>query len=152
MNPLDKIYQEVNSRVNNAHELPDSNPDKEYQLGEDSAYAFVLGLIEELQEQKPQGLDEAAEKLIDEIWKWEIRSMDMDSSIIMSESKVKDILLRVYQAGAKWMAEQGWSRELDVKEDAGGYPYIPAIELYDYDKDTPTAKVGDKVIVQIRKK
>ena len=45
-----------------------------------------------------------------------------------------------------------FSRELEVKEDAGGYPYIDKhIELYDYDTDTPLAKKGDKVIVQIRK-
>ena len=57
MTPLERIYKEVNARVNNAHELPDGTKDKDFQLGEDSAYAFVLGLIEELQEQEPQGLD-----------------------------------------------------------------------------------------------
>lgn len=39
--------------------------------------------------------------------------------------------------------------EIEVKEDAGGYPYIDAIELYDYDKDIPLAKKGDKVNVII---
>ena len=40
-----------------------------------------------------------------------------------------------------------------VKIDAGGYPYVNAtIELYDYDKDIPLAKEGDKVkILVIRK-
>lgn len=41
--------------------------------------------------------------------------------------------------------------QLIVKEDAGGYPYIPIIELYDYEKDIPLAKVGDKVKVLIFK-
>lgn len=37
--------------------------------------------------------------------------------------------------------------EREVKEDAGGYPYIDVTELYDYDNDKPLAKVGDKVKV-----
>ena len=37
--------------------------------------------------------------------------------------------------------------EREVKVDAGGYPYIDATELYDYDKDVPLAKKGDKVKV-----
>ena len=37
--------------------------------------------------------------------------------------------------------------EREVKEDAGGYPYIDATELYDYDNDKPLAKAGDKVKV-----
>ena len=37
--------------------------------------------------------------------------------------------------------------EREVKEDAGGYPYIDATELYDYDNDKPLAKTGDKVKV-----
>jgi len=42
--------------------------------------------------------------------------------------------------------------ECEVKIDAGGYPYIDrCIELYDYDKDIPLAKKGDKVkIVAIK--
>jgi hypothetical protein len=39
--------------------------------------------------------------------------------------------------------------ECTVYEDAGGYPCIPNIELYDYEKDRPTAKKGDKVKVLI---
>lgn len=37
--------------------------------------------------------------------------------------------------------------EREVKEDAGGYPYIDATELYDYENDKPLAKAGDKVKV-----
>ena len=56
-----------------------------------------------------------------------------------------------FKAGAEWMAGQGYAREVEVKEDAGGYPYVPCVELYDYDKDEPLFKPGDKVVVQIRK-
>ena len=34
--------------------------------------------------------------------------------------------------------------DVEVKVDAGGYPYIPQMELYDYNKDVPLAKEGDK--------
>ena len=37
--------------------------------------------------------------------------------------------------------------EREVKEDAGGYPFIEATELYDYDNDKPLAKAGDRVKV-----
>ena len=41
--------------------------------------------------------------------------------------------------------------EREVKVDAGGYPFIEATELYDYDNDKPLAKAGDKVKVLIIK-
>ena len=41
--------------------------------------------------------------------------------------------------------------EREVKEDAGGYPFIEATELYDYENDKPLAKAGDKVKVLIVK-
>ena len=49
-----------------------------------------------------------------------------------------------------WLEKQGEvmkdAIETTVKVDAGGYPYIDrVIELYDYDKDIPLAKEGDKV-------
>ena len=52
-------------------------------------------------------------------------------------------------AGADWKERQMIKDaiEVEVKIDAGGYPYIPIIELYDYDKDVPLAKDGDKVKV-----
>lgn len=34
--------------------------------------------------------------------------------------------------------------DVTVHVDAGGYPYIPQMELYDYDKDEPLANEGDK--------
>lgn len=39
------------------------------------------------------------------------------------------------------------SVERTVKVDAGGYPFIEATELYDYDNDKPLAKAGDRVKV-----
>lgn len=43
--------------------------------------------------------------------------------------------------------------EIEVVEDAGGFPIVPldAIELYDYENDKPLAKAGDKVRVIVIK-
>ena len=58
-----------------------------------------------------------------------------------------------FKAGAKWKEQQMMSKAIvrEVKVDAGGYPYIDATELYDYDKDMSLAKEGDKVKVIILK-
>ena len=85
----------------------------------------------------PSNLDEAAENHM-----LSITTLAFDE---------RDVILS-FKTGAVWMAGQGESREVEVKEDAGGYPYIPCIELYDYDKEEPLFNPGDKVVVQIRKK
>ena len=56
-----------------------------------------------------------------------------------------------FKEGAQWQKEKIMKDaiEREVKEDAGGYPYIDATELYDYDNDKPLAKEGDKVNVII---
>jgi len=50
------------------------------------------------------------------------------------------------EEGKNIMKQQMMANAVDavVKVDAGGYPYIPQMELYDYDKDIPLAKEGDK--------
>ena len=56
-------------------------------------------------------------------------------------------------AGMEKMKQQMVAEAIDVevKVDAGGYPYIPQMELYDYDKDVPLAKKGDKYKVVLIK-
>ena len=48
--------------------------------------------------------------------------------------------------GAKWQITKLMANATPVTVyiDAGGYPYIPQLELYDYDKDIPLANEGDK--------
>lgn len=61
----------------------------------------------------------------------------------VSFAKLSRIAVRV----AKWQKEQQMMAKavnVEVKVDAGGYPYIPQMELYDYDKDVPLAKAGDR--------
>ena len=59
----------------------------------------------------------------------------------------EECLIKTFKAGAQWQKERILNNavEREVKVDAGGYPYIDATELYDYDKDKPLAKKGDKV-------
>ena len=55
---------------------------------------------------------------------------------------------------ANWQKQQMMKDAIDtiVKVDAGGYPYVDrTIELYDYDKDIPLAKKGDKVKIVVIK-
>ena len=68
----------------------------------------------------------------------------------MSFAKLSRIAVRV----AKWQMAQMMKDATDVTvhADAGGYPYIPQMELYDYDKDIPLAKEGDKYKVILIKK
>ena len=56
-------------------------------------------------------------------------------------------------AGMEKMEQQMMTKatEVTVHIDAGGYPYIPEIELYDYDKDIPLAKEGDRYKVVLIK-
>ena len=57
-------------------------------------------------------------------------------------------------AGMEKMKEQLMAEAIDVevKMDAGGYPYIDkTIELYDYDKNIPIAKEGEKYKVVLIK-
>ena len=58
----------------------------------------------------------------------------------------KSDMLAMVRHFANWQKEQMMAKAVDVevKVDAGGYPYIPQMELYDYDKDIPLAKEGDK--------
>lgn len=55
--------------------------------------------------------------------------------------------------GAQWQKERilNNATEREVKVDVCGYPYIDFTELYDYDKDIPLAKEGDKVKLVIVK-
>ena len=59
-----------------------------------------------------------------------------------------------FKAGAQWQKNLLLQNAIDatVFEDAGGYPYVnKTIELYDYDKDIPLAKAGDKVKIIVIK-
>ena len=67
----------------------------------------------------------------------------------------RNSFLEIFKAGAKWQIAKLMANatEVTVHIDAGGYPYIPQIELYDYDKDIPLAKEGDRYkVILIKEK
>jgi hypothetical protein len=98
----------------------------------------AIASLQQEQPSPPSNLDEAADTY--------------SENILANGEDMFDAIADGFRAGAEWMAGQGYTREVEVKEDAGGYPYISCIELYDYDKDEPLFKPVDKVVVQIRKK
>ena len=70
------------------------------------------------------------------------------------ESVSVDIALRAIEYAKQEMKLQLMKDavEVKVKVDAGGYPYVDrVIELYDYEKDIPLAKAGDKVKLLVLK-
>lgn len=54
--------------------------------------------------------------------------------------------IKAFKAGANWKEQKLIAKAVDieVKVDAGDYPYIPQIELYDYVEDIPLTREGDK--------
>ena len=60
----------------------------------------------------------------------------------VSFAKLSRIAVRVTKRHREQMMAK--AIDVEVKVDAGGYPYIPQMELYDYDKDVPLAKAGDR--------
>ena len=99
----------------------------------DEAYNEVLSYIDSLEEEPvSEDLEYASEKYACRF-----------SSSKYGHDKVKDAFI----TGAQWQKERMLNNaiEREVKVDAGGYPYIDVTELYDYDKDRPLAKKGDKV-------
>jgi hypothetical protein len=97
------------------------------------AYNEILSYIDSLEEEPvSDDLEYASEKYACRF-----------SSSKYGHDKVKDAFI----TGAQWQKERMLNNaiEREVKVDAGGYPYIDVTELYDYDKNRPLAKKGDKV-------
>lgn len=77
-----------------------------------------------------------------------------DAETLNQNALLYDARLKGIEIGKAEMKQQMMAKAVDaiVKIDAGGYPYVDStIELYDYDKDIPLAKRGDKVKVIVIK-
>ena len=100
--------------------------------------------INELSKQFPEVSFAKLSRIAVRVAKWQ---KDQDQSTI--ELAEDHAML----AGMEKMKEQMMKDATDVtvNVDAGGYPYIPQMELYDYDKDVPLAKEGDKYKVVLIK-
>jgi oligoribonuclease NrnB/cAMP/cGMP phosphodiesterase (DHH superfamily) len=76
-----------------------------------------------------------------------------DKSKVLTEEQCRKIRDDAFELGKDAMMQQLMAKAVGatVHIDAGGYPYIPQMELYDYDKDIPLAKEGKKVKVIVIK-
>lgn len=87
----------------------------------------------------PSNLDEAAEKAAI------AEGLELNPA--------HDVVVRVFKAGAEWMAGQGYSKECTVGDMGITYnKIIPHIKDADMITLPDSFKQGDKVVVQIRKK
>ena len=85
-----------------------------------------------------------------------VSEIDFEQELYKYFGQVKDFTLgmriakRFYEIGRNYLMKD--AIDTVVKVDAGGYPYVDrTIELYDYDKDIPLAKKGDKVKIVVIK-
>ena len=97
------------------------------------------------------------------LWKWKYKKEEHVSEEI--EEELNSYLERVKATDkdidfvdfaryfAKWQKQQMMKDATDVTVhiDTGNYPYIPQLELYDYDNDVALAKEGDKYKVVLIK-
>jgi len=110
----------------------------------------ILPYIDSLQEEPvSEELEEAATKSANKATPY--TRVDVGNGEVYVYTK--HIVIDRFKAGAKWKEEQMIkdATKVTVHIEAGNYPYIPQIELYDYDKDIPLAKEGDRYKVVLIK-
>ena len=136
----------------------------------EEAYNEVLSILDTMQEEPvSEDLKEAAQKYADLRMsnygiafyafmsgaKWQKEQFEKDCADLCNGiATAKGFAVAMaYDKGMADAKEQMMAKAIDVevKVDAGGYPYIPQMELYDYDKDIPLAKEGDKYKVVLIK-
>ena len=104
-----------------------------------------------------KAMEEYHKFIINEYHKEEpVSEIDFEQELYKYFGQVKDFTLgmriakRFYEIGRNYLMKD--AIDTVVKVDAGGYPYVDrTIELYDYDKDIPLAKKGDKVKIVVIK-
>lgn len=110
---------------------------------------FALRAAESIERHLQEPVSEGVEEAIEQSFIYhENRGDDF-----RSDEQIETAYRYGFESGADWKEQQMMSKAIvrEVKVDAGGYPYIDVTELYDYDKDMPLAKDGDKVKVIVIK-
>lgn len=137
MTDKEKIRAEIERRI---EELQPCNTRENLRAhGAIAGYYQILSFINSMQEEPvSEELEEACEQLAENARKHKAET----SSPFFSQT---DYIQGVMD-GAKWKIAKLMkdATPVTVHIDAGGYPYIPQLELYDYNKDEPLAKKGDK--------
>lgn len=121
-----------------------SGVDRTYAYAQYEAFKSLFPYLDSLEvkevEEPSKDLEEAADNYVGHA-----PEIDEDLSCFTKRN--------AFIAGAQWKKERilNVATEREVKVDVGGYPYIDFTELYDFDKDIPLAKKGDKVKLVIVK-
>jgi hypothetical protein len=132
---IEKLKKEIKGRIR-------KNVYLDYHEGYNDALKRTISIIESMEE---ESVSEDLEKEIINYIGFP-QEVDEDISTTMMRKAARHF--------ANWQKEQMMKDAVDVKVkvDAGGYPYIDrVIELYDYEKDIPLAKAGDKVKLLVLK-
>ena len=100
------------------------------------------------EEHVSEGLEEEIDKYIKDhftIDKEQLDRLGIEEKDYLYSMDRDDILAMVRHF-TNWQKEQMMAKAIDVevRVDAGGYPYIPQMELYDYNNDIPLAKAEDR--------
>ena len=116
----------------------DGNEQPKVVKAEDIKYWMPVPSLDVQEEPVSKDLEEVIEQLAENARKHKAET----SSPFFSQT---DYIQGVMD-GAKWQITKLMANATPVTVyiDAGGYPYIPQLELYDYDKDIPLANEGDK--------
>lgn len=120
-----------------------------YLIGQESVLEHFENFVNSLQEEPvSEDLKEAANNYAVTVY-----NNYLDNPKAFENIDADTLNEDAFKAGAKWQEQQLMASGTDVTVhvDAGGYPYIPQMELYDYDKDIPLAKEGDKYKVVLIK-
>ena len=103
-----------------------------------------------------KAMEEYHHFVINELQKEELVSKDLEEVaekyVQGFHTAIQRMCKESFVAGAKWQRYKLMQNtiDVDVEVDGNGYPYIDrTFELYDYNKDIPLAKKGDKVKVII---
>ena len=136
-NKIDLVRAEIERRI---EELQPCNTRENLRAhGAIAGYYQILSFINSMQEEPvSEDLEEACEQLAENARKHKAET----SSPFYSQTDYRQGVVD----GAKWQKAKLMkdATPVTVYIDVGGYPYIPQLELYDYDKDVPLAKEGDK--------
>ena len=141
---VQRIREEVErlqKRAEHNFDISLTENERQYWLGEFNVLTLIGKYIDSLQEEPvSEDLEEAAKRYATE--------GDEISGLYIIDEEVD-----AFKAGAKWQIAKLMANatEVTVHIEAGNYPYIPQIELYDYDKDIPLAKEGDRYKVVLIK-
>jgi len=122
-----------------------------WQKAKDESTTEDLGeYINELSKQFPEVSFAKLSRIAVRVAKWQKQK---DKSKVLTEKQSRKICNDAFELGKDAMKQQMMKDAVDatVHFDAGGYPYIPQMELYDYDKDESLAKEGDRVKVVVIK-